>query len=105
VKVRQASSVVVSLGKALKGIASIFIWVFRLVVTGDSFYPQPKMPLRCSGAGTIFGQRGEGQNRERQIDGIFIEFEPRFCPRNKRTLKKGLRQIWSAFLSQNKHSL
>jgi len=40
-----------------------------------------------SGAGTIFGQEG-GQNRERQIDGIFNEFGARFCPRNKRSLKK-----------------
>jgi len=39
-----------------------------------------------SGAETIFGQRE--QNRERQIDGIFIEFGPLFCPRNKRSLKK-----------------
>jgi len=45
-----------------------------------------------SGAETIFGQ--EGQNLERQIDGIFIEFGPRFCPRNKRSLKKGFRRIW-----------
>jgi len=36
----------------------------------------------------------------RQIDGFFIEFGPRFCPRNKRSLKIGLRQIWTAFLSQ-----
>jgi len=33
----------------------------------------------------LFLDRG-GQNRERQIDGIFIEFGSRFCPRNKRSL-------------------
>jgi len=33
----------------------------------------------------LFLDRG-GQNRERQIDGFFIEFGPRFCPRNKRSL-------------------
>jgi len=49
-----------------------------------------------SDAGTIFGQGG--QNRERQIDGIVIEFGPRFCPRDKRSLKKkALRRIWTAF--------
>jgi len=41
----------------------------------------------------------EAQNRERQIDGIFIEFGPRSCPRNKRSLKKGLRRIWTAFFA------
>jgi len=41
-----------------------------------------------SGAGTIFEQGMGGQNRERQINGIFIEFGPLFCPRNKRSLKK-----------------
>jgi len=49
------------------------------------------------------GVRGVRQNRERQLDRIFIEFGPRFCPRNKRSLKKnkkGLRRIWTAFLSQ-----
>jgi len=51
-----------------------------------------------SGAETIFGQGG--QNWERQIDGVFIEFGPRFCPRNKRSLKKDLGRIWTAFLSQ-----
>jgi len=43
-------------------------------------------PKDSSGAGTIFGQ-GE-QNWECQIDGIFIEFGPLFCLRNKRSLKK-----------------
>jgi len=42
--------------------------------------------VMCSGAGTIFGQGW--QNRERQIVGFFIEFGPRFCPRNKRSLIK-----------------
>jgi len=31
---------------------------------------------------------GSGQNWERQIDWIFIEFGLRFCPRNKRSLNK-----------------
>jgi len=52
-----------------------------------------------SGAGTIFGQGG-GQNRERQIDGTFIEFGPRFCPRNKRYLKKVFAWFGPLFLSQ-----
>jgi len=43
---------------------------------------------KVSGAGTIFGLGEGGQNRERQIDGVFIEFGPRFCPRSKRSLKK-----------------
>jgi len=39
-----------------------------------------------------------GQYRKCQIHGIF---GPRFCPRNKRSLrKKGLRWIWTVFLSQ-----
>jgi len=46
------------------------------------------------------GGGGRGQNRERQIDEMFIEFGPRFCPRNKHSLKNGLRRIWTAFLSQ-----
>jgi len=55
--------------------------------------------------GNCFWTGGEGQNRERQIDGIFIEFGPRFCPRNERSLKKGLCQIWTAFCPTNKCSL
>jgi len=37
--------------------------------------------------GNYFWTGGGGQNRERQIDGVFIEFGPLFCPRNKRSLK------------------
>jgi len=54
--------------------------------------------LHFSGAGNYFWIGG--QNWERQIDGVFIEFGPGFYPRNKRSLKKGLRRIWTAFLSQ-----
>jgi len=44
--VQSASSLVVSLGKALNGIVSTFEW-FRLVVTGSSLTWRPKSSLRC----------------------------------------------------------
>jgi len=59
-----------------------------------------------SGAGTIFGQGGWGQNRKRQIDGTFIEFGPLFCPRNKRSLKKKVfAEVGPLFCPRNKCSL
>jgi len=60
--------------------------------------------LKC--AKTIFGPGGGEQNRERQIDGIFIEFGPRFCSRNKRSLrKKVFAGFGPRFLSRIKCSL
>jgi len=56
-----------------------------------------------SGAGTIFGQEGadrERQNRERKMK-VFAGIGAFICPGNKRSpKKKGLRRIWSVFLSQ-----
>jgi len=49
-----------------------------------------------------------GQNRESQIDGIIIEFGPRFCPRNKRPLKN-IKKVFDGFgplfCPRNKRSL
>jgi len=42
-----ASSLVLSLGTALKEIASTFEWLYRLVVTGGSLTRRPQRSLRC----------------------------------------------------------
>jgi len=57
------------------------------------FFCQKKKWFR-SDAETVFEQGR--QNQERQIDGICIEFGPRFCPRNKRSLKKR-KKVFSGF--------
>jgi len=53
-----------------------------------------------SGAGTIFRQNRERQNRKREIK-IFAGIGAFFCSKNKRSpKKKGLRRIWSVFFPE-----
>jgi len=83
--------------------------------------------FEISGAGTILGQGGqerERQSRERDIKffaeievflsqnkrslkkNVFAGFGVSLCLKNKRSLKKkGLRRIWSVFMSQKQASL
>jgi len=81
----------------------------------------PSFTFDDSGAGTIFREGGKTGNAKLMgslsnldrvfvpeisvIDGIFIEFGPRFCPRNKRSLKKVLAGFVPLFCSRNKRSL
>jgi len=49
-----ASSLVVSLGKALTGLLLLYLWVVRLVVTGGSLIRRPKkVPSLYPGRGIL----------------------------------------------------
>jgi len=71
----------------------LFLNAVLLRVLAEKFLGAKETPrLRNSSYkpwwGAYFWEGGGGQNRKCQIDGIFIEFGPCFCPRIKRSLKK-----------------